>query len=365
MATLILEQLNPGACKTYLVASETTKQAMLVDPLAEHVDRYQEELARRGLHLEYVLDTHVHADHLSGCALLRQRTGAKYVMHRNSVAPCVDLKVDDGDSLSVGDLSVGFLHTPGHTQDGMTVKLPGALLTGDFLFIGEGGAGRTDLPGGDAAEHWAALRKLEALDDGLRVYPGHDYHGRAASTLGEERQKNPRLSPRSEADYVSWLEGQVLGPAAWMEDVIRANYACATTAQGLHIPDEKPACEMGGTKGDAVRALVRTTTCAELMDSLRGGERPLVVDVREPGEFHGQLGHIEGAKLLPLGQLAQRASELEAWRQKPIVMVCASGGRSSAATGILTAGGFTQVQSLLNGMMGWTSRGLPVERDHR
>lgn len=360
---MIFEQLNPGACKTYLVASEATKEAMLVDPLAERAADYEAELKQRGLTLKYVVDTHVHADHLSGGALMKKRTGAQYLMHHNSVAGCVDHRLHDGDRLHLGELEVKVMHTPGHTQDSVTLKLPDRLLTGDFLFIGEGGAGRTDLPGGDAQEHWEALQHLRGLPDELEVYPGHDYHHHDASTLGEERRKNPRLATaRGRDDYVRWLDGQVLGPAEWMKDVIAANYGCATDAEGLHIPHEKPACEVGGTKGDAVEQLVVDTTPAKVAQALAGAEKPLIVDVREQGEFLGELGHIAGARLVPLGTLSHRAAELAQHRHEHVVVVCRSGGRSAVAAAILTAAGFTRVQSMTGGMLAWSEAGLPVNR---
>jgi len=360
---MIFEQLNPGACKTYLVASEKTKEAMLVDPLADRADDYEAELKRRGLSLKYVVDTHVHADHLSGGALLKRRTGAQYLMHHNSVAGCVDTRLHDGDRLHVGDVEVKVMHTPGHTQDSVTLKLADRLLTGDFLFIGEGGAGRTDLPGGDAQEHWEALQHLHGLPDELQVFPGHDYHHRDASTLGEERQRNPRLSTKRPKDeYVRWLDGQVLGPAEWMKDVISANYGCATDTQGLDIPHEKPACEVGGTAGDVVQELVRDVGVAEVVKALAAPDKPLVLDVREQSEFLGELGHIHGAQLVPLGTLSFRVAELEQHKDAPIVVVCRSGGRSSVAAAILTAAGFTRVQSMVGGMLAWNGARQPVDR---
>jgi len=333
---------------------------MLVDPLAEHVETYLQELGRRGLKLTFVVDTHVHADHLSGSALLKERTGARYLMHRNSVAGCIDRHLDDGDTLTLGDVPVTVLATPGHTQDSISLLLPGKLLTGDFLFIGEGGAGRTDLPGGDAGEHWEALGKLTGLPDTLEVYPGHDYHHRESSTLGEERRGNPRLRISERSKYVKWLESQDLGPAEWMKDVIAANYACRTDARGLPIPDEKPACEVSGTAGDAVQQLVSLIPVAELAQRRAAGGGLLVLDVREGDEFVGELGHIPGARRISLNELGHRVHELAAWRHQPLVTVCKAGGRSRAAAAVLVAEGFTQVRSLDGGMHAWRAEGLTV-----
>ncbi len=209
---MLFRQLNDTACKTYLVASESAAEATLVDPLLGREDHYLGVLKELGLKLRFVVDTHVHADHLSGAAALRDRTGADHVMHRNSKVSEGNLRVEEGQDLELGDLRMGFLHTPGHTQDSLTLRLPDRILTGDFLFLGEGGAGRTDLPGGDPGDHWDSLQKLASFPDDLLIFPGHDYHHRTHSTLAEQRRGNPRLQPRSREAYVAWLRDLRLAP---------------------------------------------------------------------------------------------------------------------------------------------------------
>lgn len=356
---MLFEQLNDTACKTYLIACTRTNEAMLVDPVLERVDAYLDELRRHGLKLRYVVDTHVHADHISGGAALRDRTGADYVMHELSASACANHRVEDGDVLKVGDVDVVVMHTPGHTQDSITLSVEDCILTGDFLFIGEGGAGRTDLPGGDPGEHWQALQRLNDLPDATKVYPAHDYHGRECSTLGEERRSNPRLEPRTREGYVAWLEGLRLGPAEWMGDVIKANYACARDPRAAWIPVDKPACEVKGTTGNVNVELVRTISAEELREEMQR-EAPIIVDVRQPDEFASE--HIEGARLIPVGQIPSRLAELEGFESRPIVTVCRSGGRSATAAAILTVAGFEKVRSLEGGMTRWSSLGYEVER---
>lgn len=359
---MIFEQLNTGACKTYLIASEETHEAMLVDPVLEKVDDYLADLRRRRLRLTHVVDTHVHADHISGGAAIRDRTAAYYVMHQLSVSACANIRVAEGDLIRVGEIEVHILHTPGHTQDSITLVLPDRLLTGDFLFIGEGGAGRTDLPGGDAGEHWDSLQKLQSLPDALMIFPAHDYHGREKSTLGEERQGNPRLRPRSRSEYATWLDSQKLGPATWMADVIKANYACARDPRAAWIPVDQPTCEVKGSQGNVNAELVRTISARALRDRLEEGKRPLIIDVRQPDEFRGELGHIAGAFELSVGELAGRLDELAGFENRPIVTVCRSGGRSGTAAAILTVAGFHDVHSLEGGIQVWRELGYPVER---
>jgi sulfur dioxygenase len=359
---MIFEQLNQGACKTYLIASEETREAMLVDPVLERVDAYLDEVRRRGLHLRYVLDTHVHADHISGGSALRDRTGVDYVMHTLSASACANLRVVDGSELRLGELRLRVIHTPGHTQDSITLVVRDRIITGDFLFIGEGGAGRTDLPGGDAGEHWDALRKLGGLPDSTLVFPAHDYHGRASSTLGEERQNNPRLARRTREGYVAWLGGQRLGPAVWMADVIKANYACARDPRAVWIPVDQPTCEVKGTAGNVNTELVKLVSAQQVADALGGKRPPLVLDVRQPEELQGELGHIAGARAIPVGELPRRLGELAGQEATPIVTVCRSGGRSATAAAILSVAGFQDVRSMEGGMRRWNDLGLPVER---
>lgn len=355
--SMIFEQLHHGPCKTYLVGSDATRQVVLVDPVLDEIERDLHDLSNRGLRLVAVIDTHVHADHISGAAALRDRTGVDYVAHGLSTARCANRRVEDGDRMEVGDVVLEFMHTPGHTQDSVTLRLPDRLLTGDFLFIGEGGAGRTDLPGGDAGEHWDSLQKLAALPDELLVFPAHDYHGRAQSTLGEERRKNPRLEPRTRDEYVRWLDSARLGPAAWMADVIAANYACATDPRSVWIPADQPSCEVKGTRGNVNAEMVKTITPRELASELSGGRPPILLDVRQPEELAGELGALPGARNIPLGELSRRLGELAGLEDRRIVTICKSGGRSSTAAAILAVAGFTDVRSLEGGMRGWNAAG--------
>ena len=351
---MIFEQLNDGNCKTYLVASPDTNEAALVDPLLGREDHYLRVLADRGLTLRAVVDTHVHADHLSACALLRDRTGADHVVHAASRVAEGNARVEEGRRLMVGTLPMEVIHTPGHTPDSMSLRLPDRLLTGDFLFLGEGGAGRTDLPGGDPGAHWDSLQKLAALDGGLMVFPGHDYRGRKESTLAEERRANPRLQPRNREAYVAWLQGLQMPPAEWMKAVVMANLACTRDGKGVEIPAGGAVCEVG-----AGCATVPQITCEELMASQEGA---LLIDVRQPDEFTGPLGHLKGARLIPLGELASRLDELKAFKDQPIVVNCKAGARSNQGTATLIEAGFNQVRSLSGGMGRWNALGYPIER---
>ncbi|MFT5359205.1 MAG: glyoxylase-like metal-dependent hydrolase (beta-lactamase superfamily II) [Polyangiales bacterium] len=352
---MIFEELNQTACKTYLIADEETKEAMLVDPVLEGNEHYLREIAQRGLLLRYVIDTHVHADHISGAASLRDETGADYVMHESSASACANHRVHEGETLLLGDLKIKFLHTPGHTPDSLSLLFPDRLLTGDFLFIGEGGAGRTDLPGGDAGAHWDALQKLRKLPNALLVFPAHDYHGRHHSTLGEERLHNPRLQERSRQGYITWLQALRQEPAEWMTDVVHANYACAQDPRAAWIPVDDAACEVKGT-GNVNAELVRNVSAETLNREIRAGSPVVLVDVRQPIEFDAT--RISGSRLIPVGELAKRLDELAGLENTPIVTVCSTGGRSATAAAVLTLAGFKQVRTLEGGVRRWNQLGF-------
>ena len=150
----------------------------------------------------YAIDTHTHADHNSACKVMRERYGIKVVMHRATEAPYVDVRVNDGDLIQFGKLSLKVFHTPGHTQDAMCLLFNDRIFTGDTLLIG--GCGRTDLPGGDPSHQYESLRKLEALADQIRVYPGHDYR-EAVSTLGDEKKANARMLIPTKDEFVQFM----------------------------------------------------------------------------------------------------------------------------------------------------------------
>ncbi len=151
---MIFEQLNPGPCRTYLAASEKTREAVLIDPVLDRVEDYLKVLEQGNWRLGFIVDTHTHADHISGGMALRDHTQAPFAMHHLARPYCPTHRVNDGDVLGAGDVQFKCLYTPGHTNDSMTLVFEDRLFTGDFLFIGEAGAGRTDLPTGDPGEHF-------------------------------------------------------------------------------------------------------------------------------------------------------------------------------------------------------------------
>jgi rhodanese-related sulfurtransferase len=281
-------------------------------------------------------------------------------MHARAPVRCATLRVEDGYQAELAGVPVQVLHTPGHTQDSLTLVLPDRILTGDVLFLDDGGAGRDDLPGGNPEQHWESLQRLLTLPNHLVVYPAHEYRHRQPSTLGEQRERNPHLRPRTRKEYVRYVEDLKLGPAEWMKAVLQANYACARDPGAAWVPVDVPACEVKGTLVTGVNdQQVATIRPAELKARLDAGQAPMLLDVREPAELAGAEGHLAGAHNLPIGALGGRLAELGD-RGREIVTICRSGGRAHTAAQILQQAGFCDVRVLDGGMVAWRMAGYPV-----
>jgi glyoxylase-like metal-dependent hydrolase (beta-lactamase superfamily II) len=201
-AEFIFEQIRSSGCLSYILGCAKEKVCVVIDPEIDKADGYVELARFFGSKLLYAIDTHTHADHNSACKILRERYGIKIVMHRATDAPYVDLRVDDGQKIKFGQLSLKVIYTPGHTQDAMCLLFKDRIFTGDTLLIG--GCGRTDLPGGNAEKQYDSLSRLRALGNQIRVYPGHDYR-EAVSTLGDEKQNNPRMLISSKEQFIQFM----------------------------------------------------------------------------------------------------------------------------------------------------------------
>jgi glyoxylase-like metal-dependent hydrolase (beta-lactamase superfamily II) len=210
-----------------VVADKETRRAAIVDPEVEIVEPMLDFVFEYGLKPFYAVDTHTHADHISGARELNAKTVARVVMHEKAPSSAVDIRVEDGDRLWLGDeLSLKFLHTPGHDQDLISILLPGRIITADALLMGS--CGRNDLANGNATRQYHTLYYvLRSLPDALRVYPGHDYEGQSFSTLGEEKN-NPKMNFPSEEAFVEFMERENSGsltPVYQLAEALRANMA--------------------------------------------------------------------------------------------------------------------------------------------
>lgn len=199
------EQLNQsGWAQTYLLVDTESKKAALIDPVYDFMDEYLNVLEERDLNLEFAVATHTHADHITACYSLRELTGCEYAMWKDTACLGVSHYLNEDEQLMIGSLSVKVHHVPGHTNDHILLETPTHLLTGDFLFTGEGGAGRDDLPSGRVDEHWRSLQKLDSLHGNLIVCTGHEPPGTEMKSLDWNREHNPVLQMSSYEQYHAW-----------------------------------------------------------------------------------------------------------------------------------------------------------------
>lgn len=211
---------------TYLLGCERTRQALLIDPVAEEVGAYIQLLKDLELKLVYTLETHVHADHVTGAALLREKLGSKSVVHRDAGASCADLMVSDGEQLQVGDIHIEVRHTPGHTNADVAYVIGDRVFTGDALLIG--GCGRTDFQQGDAGRLYDSVhKKLFTLPPDTLVYPAHDYNGNTVSTIKQEMAKNARLGGgKTRDEFIQIMRDLKLPYPKQIDRALPANQAC-------------------------------------------------------------------------------------------------------------------------------------------
>ena len=224
---------------TYLLGCEQTGQAVLVDPVVASVERDLAELHAFGLTLAYTLDTHIHADHITGALQLKQKTGSRIAAPAMDRLPCVDVGIDEGKPLTVGELSLHGLHTPGHTDGHFAYVLGERVFTGDALLID--GCGRTDFQNGDADALFASVReKLFALPDDTLVYPAHDYQGRRVSSIAQEKKRNPRLGEkRSLEEFRNIMAGLNLPYPTFIDYAVPGNRQCGVCPSDLPEQLEK------------------------------------------------------------------------------------------------------------------------------
>ncbi len=339
---MLFETVSSGGCRSYLVGCEKSCAAALIDPELGQIDRYIALAAKDGLRIRYLVDTHTHADHFSATQQLARQLGAPVVMHGASAAPFVDLRLQGGELLVVGELRLEAMHTPGHTRDSMCLRVEDRVFTGDTLLIS--GTGRTDLPSGDAGALYESLfYGLLKLDPSLKIFPAHEYKGRSHSTIGQELAENPRLQKTDRAAFIDMMQSLNLTMPTHVTEALRTNMTGGKTlAQML----------------SEAAAVVPFMSLAQLSSALRSGKGDLIVlDVRERDAF--EQGHIPGARLIPRGQLELRVNEELIDPTKRILVYCEFGRVSTLATATLRQMGFRGAVALDGGMKAWREAGFP------
>ena len=452
-------------CASYIVGCEAEGVAAVIDP-DRNVQKYLEAADTRGLKITHIIETHLHADHVSGNTDLAARSGADIYLHEASGAEFNHKSLQDGEIIALGNIRLKVVHTPGHTPESITLLIsdttraeePWLALTGDTLFVGD--IGRPDLVGAEAANGLAAdmytslFEKLLPLEDSLLVYPGHgagslcgkSIGSMRSTTLGFERKHNPALAPRELDEFVAFAtsdlpeqpgnhkrikslnragvkplgevepkplsireaipyfqRGAGLLDTRSKEDFVQAHVPGAVHLEadgqlsnriGFIFSADVPVILLLSNPADYEKVVyslarvgydnvvgylaegldvwekmglpltsgdIKDIEPVELNDLLihGNGNRPVVVDVREPWEY--QQGHIPGAVLMPLGQLSMRLGELDL--DKPVAVICATGNRSQSASALLGQKGFKTIYNVLGGTTQWARSGLELERN--
>ena len=343
---------------SYLLAVEQTRKAVFIDSVFEQHARDAALVRELDLQLLCALDTHCHADHVTGAWLMKDAFGCKVGLSREYPAENVDLPLAHGDVVRFGRNALEVRATPGHTAGCLSfvVRAVGedaamarpTVFTGDALLVR--GAGRTDFQEGDAHRLFRSIREqLFTLPDDCVVYPAHDYEGRTSSTIGEERRLNPRIGGAArEEDFVGYMRNLALPHPKQLAIAVPANLRGGRPEHG-----KTPVAPAWGPVVITYAGLPEIAP--EWVATHRGEVH--VLDVRAPSEFEGELGHLEGAQLIPLDDLRARTSEVAV--DKPVVVVCQTGKRSGMGAAILASAGHTRVANVAGGMMRWRDLGLP------
>ena len=332
---------------TYIIADKVTKEAAIIDPVMETFDRDRKLLEDLDLKLMYILDTHVHADHITAAAELRKCKGAKTAVSSGAGVQCVDINLEDGQELLLGSKSIKAIATPGHTDSCMSFYFDGKVFTGDTLLIR--GCGRTDFQQGSNEKLFHSVReKLFKLPDDTIVYPAHDYRGFTSSTISLEKQFNPRLKlSNSFEDFKSIMSELKLAYPKKIDASLPANLACGNLDNHRKLHPQT----VGG---------IPEVFPKDVLKAIETGKGNLVlIDVRRPDEFNGELGHIEGASLVTLGEELTKFLE-NGNRDDEIVFICRSGARSGNATSESIKLGYKKTVNMVGGMLQWNELKYPT-----
>lgn len=335
---------------TYIIADRQTKEAAIIDPVLETVDRDLKLIDELGLRLVYVLDTHIHADHITGAGEIRSRTEAKTAVSRRANVDCVDIALEDGQELTLGNKKIKVIATPGHTDTCLTFSFEGMVFTGDALLIR--GCGRTDFQQGSADDLYDSVHeKLFQLPDDTVVYPGHDYRGLTSTTIGLEKAYNPRLGIKnSREDFKKIMSELKLANPKKIHEAVPANLACGRPKDSRVLHPQVV---------DGIPEITVEDVLRHLPDAEAG--RVKLIDVRRPDEFNGELGHIKGATLVTLGPDLTKFLE-NGNRAEEIVFVCRSGGRSGTAAAESIKLGYKFTINMVGGMIRWNEKKFKTEK---
>ena len=343
---MIFRQLFDSVSGTYsyLLASRRGGEALIIDPVLEKVDRYLQLVRELELKLVKAVDTHLHADHITGLGALRDRTRCITVMGEQSKADVVSMRLSDGDKLTIEGLALEAIYTPGHTDDSYSFIMPDRVFTGDTLLIR--GTGRTDFQNGDARQQYELIfGRLMKLPESTLVYPAHDYKGDTVSTIGEEKAFNPRLQVKSVDEYVALMNSLNLPNPKMMDVAVPANQ---------HV----------GLCQDEIARHGGSLSASEAI-SVLGRPDVALVDLREPGERERN-GVIPGSLHVPYPALSENLgaggilNELAKSTGKQLVFYCAFGERSAMAVQAAHDAGLASTRHIQGGIAAWKKASGPL-----
>ena len=344
---MIFRQLfdSTSSTYTYLLASRLGGEALIIDPVLDRCDRYIQLLEELDLKLVKAIDTHCHADHITGLGALRDATRCITVMGQSTNVDMVSMRVDDGDTIDIENISLKVLFTPGHTDDSYCFLADRGIFTGDTLLIR--GTGRTDFQNGSSFDAYQSLfEKVLKLPEDTMVYPGHDYKGDTVSTIGEEKAYNPRLQVSSADEYAELMASLSLADPKMMDVAVPANLSIGKSL--VAEPD----------------ILEGTIDVKEALSHLHDNS-VLFVDLRETLERQ-RVGFIPGSLHTPYLNLEQAIGDgglLNGMLKelgKSVVLYCAYGERSALALRMVKEKGFLDARHLGGGMDKWTGAGAPT-----
>jgi len=336
---MIFRQLydNTSSTYTYLISSGHGREALIIDPVVENVDRYIKLLEELKLKLVKVIDTHVHADHISGIAELREKYNCVTIMGEHTKADIVSMKVSDGEEVSVEGIKLKAMYTPGHTDDSYSYLMNDRVFTGDTLLIR--GTGRTDFQNGNAKDSYESIfKKLLTLPENTLVYPAHDYKGDMVSTIGEEKQFNPRLQVKSVDEYIQIMNNLNLPNPKMMDIAVPGNLKL-----GVDFSKQK---SNNGLSPEEFKKIIEN-------------EEVTVIDLREEIEIKKE-GKIAKSINVPFQTFSKYLADGKDAGKK-LLVYCAVGERSNLAVQISKSYQNKNVFHLVGGLKNWKNKSLEIQ----
>ena len=337
---MIFRQLfdSVSSTYTYLIGSRAGGEALIIDPVLEKVDSYIKLLEQLDVKLVKVIDTHIHADHISGIAELRDRTNCITIMGDATKADVVSMRVADNEVIKLEKLELKSLYTPGHTDDSFSFMMNDRIFSGDTLLIR--GTGRTDFQNGDPYDSYNSIfERLLKLPENTLLYPAHDYNGNTVSTIGEEKKFNPRLQVNSAEEYVKIMNNLNLSNPKMMDIAVPANQQL-----GINLERQK---KINGLDVYAFNKKMKS-------------EEYQLIDLRENNEIK-KIGTIKNSLNIPFQDFLDSIKNNSSKFNKNLLLFCAIGERSTLATQVIRSYDIFNSYHLIGGIKEWIKKEMPVQ----